>query len=135
MPRLHLHLFIDFAAKLLQYACTPDPEKPAFSSISDYDWDVVAESDELGKFLDEAGLHQGQAKLERLLRRDGFDMIGDLADLRTANVEVYIKKGIPHLNIKKVSEQAHALRGPNRYLSYTHTTTTHAVHRWTCSYL
>jgi len=94
----------DFAAKLLQYACTPDPEKPSFNSTEHYDWTTVEESDELGKFLEEATIHKGAAKLERLLRRDGFETIGDFADLTTNHVQVYIDKKIPHLNVKKLVE-------------------------------
>ena len=71
--------------KLLNYACVPDPEHDKFTSTEAYTWEQVAESDELGQFLTEAGINstKQRSKLERLLHRDGFDTLGDLHEAAT----------------------------------------------------
>ena len=48
-----------------------------------------------------------RGKLERLLHRDGFDTIGDFHDMSNANIQVYLNKGIPHLNVLKLVEYIH----------------------------
>lgn len=48
-----------------------------------------------------------RSKLQRLLHRDGFDTIGDFHDMSSANVQVYLDKGIPHINALKLVEYIH----------------------------
>ena len=87
----------------------PDPELDMFISTSKYTWQEVANSDELGQFLSEAGISSTtqRSKLERLLHRDGFDTIGDFHDMTSANTQMYLNKGIPHLNVLKLVEYIH----------------------------
>ena len=48
-----------------------------------------------------------RSKLERLLHRDGFDTLGDFHDMSNANIQVYLNKGIPHINVLKLVEYIH----------------------------
>ena len=59
-----------------------------FTSTTKYTWQEVANSDELGQFLSEAGINstKQRSKLERLLHRDGFDTLGDLHDMMLTTV-------------------------------------------------
>ena len=45
--------------------------------------------------------------MERLLHRDGYDTIGDFHDMSNANTQMYLNKGIPHLNVLKLVEYIH----------------------------
>ena len=87
----------------------PDPELDMFTSTTKYTWQEVANSDELGQFLTEAGISstKQRSKLERLLHRDGFDTIGDFHDMSSANLQVYLNKGVPHINVLKLVEYIH----------------------------
>ena len=95
--------------KLLNYACVPDPEHDKFTSTEAYTWEQVAESDGLGQFLTEAGVNstKQRSKLERLLHHDGFDTIADLHDMSSANLQVYLNKGVPHISVLKLVEYIH----------------------------
>ena len=94
---------------LPRYACVPDPELDMFTSTTKYTWQEVANSDELGQFLTEAGISstKQRSKLERLLHRDGFDTLGDLHGMSSANLQVYLNKGVPHMNVLKLVEYIH----------------------------
>jgi len=48
-----------------------------------------------------------RSKIERLLHRDGYDTIGDFHDMSSANTQMYLNKGIPHLNVLKLVEYIH----------------------------
>jgi len=87
----------------------PDPELEMFTSTTKFTWQEVANSDELGQFLTEAGVNSAKQrrKLERLLYRDGFDTIADLHGMSSANLQVYLNKGVPHMNVLKLVEYIH----------------------------
>ena len=80
-----------------------------FTSTTKFTWQEVANSDELGQFLTEAGVNSAKQrrKLERLLYRDGFNTIADLHGMSSANLQVYLNKGVPHMNVLKLVEYIH----------------------------
>jgi len=109
-----LMMLYDVIAKVLRYACVPDPEVDPevdkFTSTTKYTWQAVADSDDLDLFLSEAGItsqRQQRGKLLRLLHKDGFDTIGDFHDIRSEKLEMYLNKGIPHINVRKLVEYIH----------------------------